>query len=218
MAETLNAGMESDDVADRLAADIQAGRYSPGTWLKQVDLQTRYDANRSEVRKALASLASKRLIKYEPNRGYYVHLNDEVLFDEIRDLRIMLETSATEFMIANVRDDQIRELRKLAEAFQALLPSGTIMAIYEANLAFHAALLATTGNRSLVEIVHDLRLRTPPAPATQWSTRARVEQSGREHLEMVEALAARDPKRLARVIRQHIEQSEPGAGETHTTG
>ncbi|MBO0343947.1 GntR family transcriptional regulator [Roseibium sp. CAU 1637] len=205
-AEVIETLGPSVGVADRLAADIQAGRFSAGSWLKQIDLQNRYAANRSEVRKALVSLATKRLIQYEPNRGYYVHHEDDALSDEIRDLRVMLETAAADYIVAKATVADIASLRQLAEQFLKLLPTGTIMDIYEANLAFHTALLVASGNRALVELVRDLRLRTPPAPASQWSTRARIEQSGQEHLEMVDALEARNAEKLKAIISLHIQQ------------
>ncbi|MEF2071183.1 GntR family transcriptional regulator [Consotaella aegiceratis] len=197
----------SNPVAERLARDIQAGRFSPGTWLKQIDLQQRYGANRSEIRKALEHLASKRLIQYQPNRGYYVHDEDDAAAREILDIRIMIETAAVETMVANATEDQIVELEALARRFEALLDVGTMVEIYDTNLSFHRVLLGTTQNRSLVELVDELRLRTSPAPASQWSTRQRMEQSGREHLEIVKALREHDADQLRRTIRNHISQS-----------
>ncbi|MEX6507473.1 GntR family transcriptional regulator [Jiella sp. M17.18] len=211
-SRTRAAGEGGPGVADRLASDIQAGCFSPGSWLKQIDLQERYRTNRSEIRKALEHLAAKRLIEYLPNRGYYVHREDDAAADEIRDIRIMLETAAAEFMVAHAAEAEIAALQRLAERFVALLDQGTIVEIYETNLAFHRALLATAGNRALVDLVDELRLRTSPAPASQWSTRQRIAQSGREHFEMVEALRARDAPRLGAVIRRHIGQDGSGDG------
>lgn len=209
MAKT--AGTNS--LVDRIAGDIRGGRFSPGSWLKQIDLQERYACNRSEVRRALERLARQRLIQYVPNRGYYVHLEDDDGVAEIRDIRIMLEAAAAERMVEGATAERLAILRSLAEDFDQLVGSGTIFEIYEANLQFHRALLETTGNRSLVELVGELRLRTSPAPASQWSTRRRIEQSSAEHFEMVEALSAGDAERLRRVIARHIRQSsEPAAG------
>jgi DNA-binding GntR family transcriptional regulator len=54
--------------------------------------------------------------------------------------------------------------------------------------------------------VSDLRSRTSSAPASQWRTRARIEQSAREHHAMVETLAARDAAVLKRILALHIRQ------------
>ena len=160
---TLRRRRPSKDLTERLATDIRAGVFSPGSWLKQIDLQRRYHANRSEIRKALETLSSKRLIRYEQNRGYYVHEPDGDATDEIRDIRIMLETSAAELMVRQVNEAQIDALYALAQRFIDQLRDHRIIDIYETNIAFHTALLATAGNASLVDLVSELRLRTPPA-------------------------------------------------------
>jgi DNA-binding GntR family transcriptional regulator len=54
--------------------------------------------------------------------------------------------------------------------------------------------------------VTDLRSRTSSALAGQWSTRARVEQSSREHHAMIKALAAGDAQQLKATITLHIRQ------------
>jgi DNA-binding GntR family transcriptional regulator len=89
--------------------------------------------------------------------------------------------------------------------------TGTILEQYETNIAFHLELLGLCSNRELVNLVTELRSRTSSAPAGQWRTRARVEQSGREHHEMVEALAGGDAGRLKQIITLHIRQPQTPA-------
>ncbi len=89
-------------LVDRIAHDIQAGVYGPGAWLKQIDLQERYEAKRLDVRRALDQLAAKRLIAHIPNRGYHVYAMDPDLHLQIRDIRILLETGAAADLMPNV--------------------------------------------------------------------------------------------------------------------
>lgn len=194
-------------LVERIAQDVQAGRFAPGMWLKQIDMQERYGKNRSDIRRALEALAHKRLLQYVPNKGYYVYQADDERTAEILQIRIMLETSAAGLITGNATPVAIEDLRRLADTFDRLISTGTIVEIYEANLAFHKALLTLSGNRQLVELVDELRLKTSPAPTSQWSRRIRIEQSSREHFEMVEAVSSGDPIRLRQVVQAHIEQS-----------
>ena len=84
---------------------------------------------------------------------------------------------------------------------------GTILEHYDANLAFHRALLQLAGNGELVDLVSEIRQRTVSAPVSQWRTRARIEQSAREHHLMVDALEAGDLAELKRLIEIHIRQA-----------
>lgn len=194
-------------LVDIMARDIQAGVFTPGTWLKQIDLENRYGATRMDVRRALDQLATKRLVRHVPNRGYHVHALDDRQADEIRDVRVILETAAADSMVQSVNAADLRDLRRLAARFEELILTGTILEQYEANIAFHVRLLKLCTNRELVNVVTELRGRGPSAPATQWKTRARIEQSGREHFMMIDALEARDAEALRRVLAAHIRQT-----------
>jgi DNA-binding GntR family transcriptional regulator len=193
-------------LADRIAHDIQSGVYGAGAWLKQIDMQERYGAKRLDVRRALDQLVHKRLIEHVQNRGYHVYAMSAKRQDEIRDIRIMLETGAAPDLIAHVTPAGVEGLRALAERFAGLLHEGTLLEQYEVNLAFHAAMYDICSNRELVSLIEDMRGRAPSAPATQWWTRARVEQSAREHFQIVAAIEARDAARLKKIIAAHIRQ------------
>jgi DNA-binding GntR family transcriptional regulator len=110
-------------------------------------------------------------------------------------------------MIESVEAADIKDLRRLAAHFDELVLTGTILEQYEANIAFHVRLLKLCSNQELISIVMELRGRGPSAPATQWKTRARIEQSGREHFLMIDALEARDAAALRRILTAHIRQT-----------
>jgi DNA-binding GntR family transcriptional regulator len=71
----------------------------------------------------------------------------------------------------------LQDLRTLAAKFEELILTGTLLEQYEANVAFHMRLLKLCPNQELVNLAQELRGRGPSAPATQWKTRARIEQS-----------------------------------------
>jgi DNA-binding GntR family transcriptional regulator len=205
---TSKADMSRDNLVDVMAKDIQAGVFTPGTWLKQIDLENRYGATRMDVRRALDQLALKRLVRHVQNRGYHVHALDDRQADEIREVRIVLETAAAESIVENATAADLKALRALAQKFADLVLTGTILEQYGANVAFHIRLLKLCANQELVNIALDMRGRGPSAPATQWKTRARIEQSGREHFLMIDAIEAEDAPALRRILTAHIRQSE----------
>jgi len=195
-------------VADRIARDVRSGVFAPGMWLKQIDLEQRYGCGRPEVRRALDYLAQKRLVQHVPNRGYHVFLPDSDRTAHILELRVILETAAVDSILARATPEAIGHIRGLARQFDETILTGTILDQYEANLAFHHELLGLCSNPELLNLVSELRSRTSSALAGQWSTRARVEQSSREHHAMVDALTAGDAERLKDIIATHIRQPQ----------
>lgn len=198
---------ETPDVTELILQDILAGRLPPGTWLKQIDLERRYNCTRPQVRRALDRLVQKRLVEHIPNRGYHVHEQDGRRAQEVSDIRVILEVAVSDRIVANAGKADIAHLRALALRFDDLVLNGTMLELYEANLAFHRHLLALAGNQELVELITEIRQRTSSAPVSQWRTRARVEQSGREHQQMVDAIEKRDVTMLQELTRKHILQS-----------
>lgn len=199
-------GSDARDVTDLVLQDILAGVLLPGTWLKQIDLERRYKCTRPEVRRALDRLAQKRLVEHVPNSGYHVYEPDGRRAREVSEIRVVLETAAATAIVENATPAEILRLRQLAEHFDNMALNGTTLELYEANLAFHRHLLILGGNLELVELVTEIRQRTSSAPVSQWRTRARVEQSGREHHMMIDAIEASDSDRLKGLVRQHIMQ------------
>lgn len=61
---------------------------------------------------------------------------------------------------------------------------------------------AAIGNDELGGIIAELGQCTSSAPVSQWKTRARIEQSAREHHEMVDLLQARDKTHPTKRIHQ----------------
>lgn len=196
------------DVTELILQDILAGLLPPGVWLKQIDLEQRYQSTRPEVRRALDRLVQKRLVEHVPNRGYHVFEPDGRQAEEVSDIRIILETAVADRVIGNATSHAIATLRQLADRFDALIMNGTMIELYEANLAFHRELLALCGNLELVNLVTEIRQRTSSAPVSQWKTRSRIEQSAQEHHEMVDALASRNVEDLKRVTIRHIRQAD----------
>jgi DNA-binding GntR family transcriptional regulator len=194
------------DVTDLVLQDILAGVLLPGTWLKQIDLERRYNCTRPEVRRALDRLAQKRLVEHVPNRGYHVYEPDGRRAREVSEIRIILETAIVGTIIQNASPADIASLRGLAEQFDFMVLNGTMLELYEANLAFHRHLLILGGNLELVDLITEIRQRTSSAPVSQWRTRARVEQSSREHHLMIDAIEAGDAECLKGLVRQHILQ------------
>jgi DNA-binding GntR family transcriptional regulator len=195
------------EVTDLILQDILTGALPPGTWLKQADLERRYDCSRPEVRRALDRLSQKRLVAHVPNRGYHVFEPDGRQAKEVADIRVMLETAIAPAIVEKATRDDIARLRELAANFDRMILSGTMLELYEANLAFHRSILALGDNEELVNLISEIRHRTSSAPVSQWRTRARIDQSGREHHAMIDAIEHKLTDEFRRLVELHIRQT-----------
>lgn len=189
-------------LAARISDDIRSGVLAPGAWLKQVDLEAKYDAKRITVRHALVRLTQDRLVQHFPNRGYRVYQIDGRQFRELRQIRTRLELMASETMMDNVDDSACDELEALAEQFLEVTQSGTGMDQIKVNRSFHARFMQLSSNRELAHVILEMRQRTPSALTHRWRTHEQVKRRAEIHFEIVGALRKRDLEKLQSMIRE----------------
>lgn len=198
----------ADAVAAAIARDIHAGEFGNGAWLKQVDIEGRYRCTRADARRALEALALKGAVQRIPQRGYYVTVIDERSHRELIEVRVILETATVPSIVEQATENDIADLKRLAERFAVSIRHGDAAEKYNANRAYHVRLTQLCGNRELVKLALDVRGHLPATPIAQWRSQARIERSCEEHFLMIDALAARDIARLKHLVAIHIRQPE----------
>lgn len=196
-------GAGSKDLALLIERDINIGRVSPGAWLKQIDLEQTYGVSRLQVRHALDRLAERGHVELFPNRGYRVKEFDPQRFNNIINIRAVLEVAAAELVIGKIDAANLAQLGELATSFEEVVATGTSAEQELANRAFHREMLRTCDNRDLVELVFDLRDRIPVSVQREKNSALMLQRSAREHFEMIDLLEKGDSAGLSALVRRH---------------
>ncbi len=196
-------GAGTKDLALQIERDINVGRVSPGSWLKQIDLEKTYGVSRLAVRQALERLAERGHVELFPNRGYRVKEFDLQRFNNIINIRAVLEVAAAEMVVGTINSESIQRLRSLAGEFKSAVTIGTSADQEVANRAFHQEFLRSCTNRDIVELIFDLRDRIPVAVQREKNNAPMLQRSAREHFEMTELLEKGDKPGLADLVRRH---------------
>lgn len=199
----LNAEKEAR-FSDALTADLLAGKYSPGEWLKQADLEETYGVNRFEVRIALAELSVRGLLEHLPNRGYRVCKHTAEDWELLLELRSLLEVAACRLVVQRASDAQIAEFERLVHAFHSAIEDGGRDLMRDVNFQLHKVFYGMAGNPLLAEQIRDLRERGMPGRRDLWDARKSVRDSDDDHFEMLEALQRRDADGLAAAVYRHL--------------
>lgn len=193
-------------LANEIAQAIRLRMYRPGEWLRQIDLEEKFQATRFDVRAALEELAVRKTIEHVPNRGYRVAEIDLATYFAIRDTRVILESAAMAGVVRHMPAEAIDRLQQLADAFSEAVVSATRIEQSEINREFHQLMYAHCGNPVLEETIWSLRDRSRGTHVTVWASHKSLLSSDRDHHEMVAALRRKDVSRLAEIIRQHIDK------------
>ncbi len=192
-------------VRDEIERHIVEGRLAPGDKLNEADWATRLQVSRGPVREAFRALEQAGLVRTEKNRGVFVRTVSPVEADEIHAVRAVLEEAACRMLAPRIDARQLAVLRDWLDAMRAAADAHDHDAYARADVAFHDALVAASGNLKLYEtyrrLVSELSLcrraaRVMDADAT--------ERSLAEYRAILTALASRDAGHAATLMLAHV--------------
>jgi DNA-binding GntR family transcriptional regulator len=191
-------------VANRLRELIIEGELAAGTRLNERTLCDRLGVSRTPLREAFRLLASEGLVQIQPNRGaQVVALSD----DDIREsFEVMsgLEALSGELACRNITDAEVAEIRALTFEMLACHARRDLPAYYRLNRLIHDKISLASRNRLLQQMYATLNQRIQNLRFRSNFDQAKWDSAAREHADMVDALAARDPARLAGIMRTHL--------------
>lgn len=193
-----------EQVSEALRAALVSGGLRPGVVYSAPGLAERFGVSATPVREAMLDLAKAGLVEAVPNKGFRVTTLTERDLDEYTAIRALLEPPTVAEVARTVPAERIEELRPLAEAIVTAAVERDVLAYVEADNAFHLALLGLAGNEHLVEVVRDLRYRSRLYGVPGLAERDELEPSARQHLELLDAVAAGDPKAAANLTIAHL--------------
>jgi GntR family transcriptional repressor for pyruvate dehydrogenase complex len=154
----------SDQVAERLRAEILSGVYAPGDKLRpEFELATRFDVNRFTVREALNKLEQMRLIARRPGRGTVVlDYSEHASVEVIGDLVLNADGRVNPFVVSNLLEAgrvlstevagfaaerrSLPDLTTLRDIVAAMRLEKRLSKISALDFDFHWALAGAAGN------------------------------------------------------------------------
>lgn len=178
----------------------------PGDRFSEGELAQRVAVSRTPLRQALQQLEREGFLHVMPKIGWQVAPLDFDTFDELYDLRILIETHAARQLAAA---DPRPSLRALADVW--LVPAAEradAAAVGTLDEQFHAQLVQAGGNREMARVPREITERIRIIRRLDFTKPARVEATYDEHARIVRAVTRRRADEAERLLRAHIEQSK----------
>jgi DNA-binding GntR family transcriptional regulator len=168
------------------------------------DLASRLGLSRTPVREAFGLLAAEGLIVVVPQRGSFVSQLriDDIL--EIYQIRTPLECLAARIAAETIDEPALAALDRLVEVEVDGQSTRSAKDSLDANFEFHRIIIECVRNRRLKALVAQLQRQVHRARLLWPSTRRRLDETWKEHAELVAALRARDPDRAEQAMWTHL--------------
>lgn len=195
-----------DRVYDRLRAsivDMNIYDESANLRLDERSMAEQLQVSRTPLREALTRLENDGFIEIRPRKGVFVVRKT---MEEIQEMIVAwaaLESMAARMAATAASDSEIRELRKHALRHSESSVRADLSEYSEANIRFHQMILEMSGCRLLAAMADELFVHMHGVRRRALEENNRASRSVVDHLEIIEALEARDPDLASRLVREH---------------
>ena len=194
------------EAADEVIRKMISSRtLKPGQRIDEQALTRSLGISRTPLREALKVLHNEGLVKLVPRRGCFVAKLSDRDFQEIYEMIGLLEAASAAQAAERATPADIARLRKITQRMAQMAAERNYKRYFEANLAAHAALLEVAGNawqQKMIEYLRGMCRLWPHASIAD--VPGRLEQSLREHQDLLAAIEAKDAQRAHDVMRRHI--------------
>ena len=194
----------AEGVYGAIKSDIFDFRLMPGQRFSENEIALRLGVSRTPVRQALYRLEHEGYINVASKSGWTVRPFDFHRFDELYDVRIVLELAAVKRVCEMGPQPDLSELKEtwLVPADMRLDDAREIGL---ADECFHEALVAAAGNAELARIHREVAERIHVVRRLEFGMQERIRQTYLEHAQILRAVLRRKTDQALLLLRTHIE-------------
>lgn len=196
-----------DRVYATLKNEIIIGNLKTGDQLNILELASMMNISSAPIREALNMLAKDGFVHMAPRRKAVVAGMSRQDWKIIVDMRMLLEPYAARIAARNIPDELIATLRSQLEAVMS--NPDDIYAYIESDRAIHAALYEYNCPKMLSETIanlkeHTMRVKYYSDDVHDSQCSGITIQATKEHMDILDALSARDEDEAAKAVHQHL--------------
>jgi len=191
---------------EQMRRNIITGEWAQGSHLKDNEIANQLGISATPVREALRKLASEGLVEPIPYRGTFVISLSAAQVDEVMSVRAGLEAMAIEAGLPQLTDDELSQLEAAICDFDRALAKDDLSACLDADMTFHRLLVRSCKNSVLDELYRQLAGRVQMLMAIA-DIGGRMSTGNRDHIEILEAMRARDVNATLQALRSHLRET-----------
>lgn len=206
---------------ETLASRILSNEYPEGAILDLPTLRAELEVSLTALREALKVLTAKGMIDARQKKGTYVQprsswnmldadvmrwhtaaVADPALFDQLTEVRAVVEPAAARMAAERATDD---DLAALTDALAAMSAAQDVDAAVAADITFHRRLLLATHNDFLAQIAQIIAIGLEERD--KFVHHANPADPVPSHRAVLDAVTAHDPVTAEQAMRALVDQS-----------
>ena len=203
MASTSLANM----AYDKLRQAFDNFHYVPGDRFSESEVGAQLGMSRTPVREALVRLQREGHISVIPKMGWVVNRIDFAVFEQLYDVRAVLECAAVDLLVA--APDLEQRLAALCAMWCVPQPNRLTdpHAVSRIDEHFHIDLVEACGNLEMARIHRDITDRIRIVRRLEFTRNYRIDVTYDEHSHILHALQQHDGPQAKLLLQKHIRVS-----------
>ncbi|MEZ5777118.1 MAG: GntR family transcriptional regulator [Paracoccaceae bacterium] len=200
------------------AAILEMDIYKPDADLRLDERQMaeRLGISRTPIREALARLAQDGLIEILPRKGVFVCRKSREEILEMVVTWAALESMAARLATENASEHDLQALRNFAIKHSSDVERADIEEYSDANIKFHQTILELSGCSLLRTTADGLFTHMQAVRRRAMGESDRARRSVADHMQIIDALMARDADLASRRVREHTMRLHDHISKTWT--
>ncbi|WP_038901911.1 GntR family transcriptional regulator [Dickeya dadantii] len=198
----------AEQVYQRLKQDIFDFRLLPGDRFTENELAERLSVSRTPIRQALFRLETEGFVSVYYRSGWQVKPFDFAYFEDLYDLRIVLEREAVQRLCLLPPDSCAALLQPLHQYWIDEPRQDDGQQVSRQDEAFHLALVAAAGNREMARVHRDVTEKIRIIRRLDFTRQDRIQATYQEHAAILQAILAQDSEQACRLLAGHIAGSK----------
>ena len=171
--------------------------------LDERQLAQDFGVSRTPVREAMAQLEREGFVRSVPRRGVYVVRKTKREVIEMITAWAALESMAARLITEQASDQDIAGLRRMFATFEGDKLHAKLDEYSEVNIDFHQTIIKLSGNAVLISLAENLFTHMHMIRRQTIGEEDRADRSIHDHMNIIQALEARDTERAEDLVRQH---------------
>jgi len=196
----------AQDAYEAIKQSIVEFRLQPGQRFSENILANELGMSRTPVREALHKLEREGYISVSANSGWHVTPLDFALFEQLYEVRMVLEQAALT-RLCNL--EELPDLNDLKEIWllpkEARLTDATRVAQLDED--FHVRIVAAAGNPEFTRLYTNIVQRIRIIRRLDFTQSERVETTYEEHARILRAILRRRKEQASILLKAHIDAS-----------
>jgi len=197
----------AESVYQRLKQDIFDFRLLPGDRFTEGEVAESLNVSRTPVREALQRLEKEGYVRVHFRSGWSVRDLDFKQFDDLYDLRVVLESAAVRQLCDRAERPPLDALKSIwLVSAEERSTDGTRVA--QLDEQFHSTLVQAAGNPELLRCHREVTERIRILRRLDFTEPDRVAATYQEHAQILRAVLRRRADQAIMLLRAHIETSK----------